>query len=337
MALKTAFERNKAVVSKHDDELTPLEIAAALETDAELPFAIAPLLRSGQRPVGYVREVWSEDASYYTSRKGAKSLIVAFTAQGLRLGVPISFFLQMLRDDAFDAVVLRDPGQLHYTRGVRGLGGFLESMARIRKFAEANGFDQIITFGNSLGGLPALRAGRLLGARRAFSIGGRYPWHPGRLLRGETPVPAFDPLCACASRSPTQLVSVYARGNEIDANANARLKRTFPECEEIAIDIGEHGIIPYFYRARLLPLFLACLLDYWDEVGLRTDLLARLEDAARHSLFEDRLNQSRNEERLKDIASKEQEARRLVDEEREARRSAEEALRNAGEGARSAD
>ena len=36
------------------------------------------------------------------------------------------------------------------------------------------GFQQIITFGDSRGGLPALRAGRLLQASRAISVGGRY-------------------------------------------------------------------------------------------------------------------------------------------------------------------
>jgi len=301
MAPKIVFERQKAKVKEWDNQLTPLQIAAALETDAELPFAISPLLRSGHDPVGYVREDWSEDASYYTSRKSAKGLIVVFSGMAMRVGVPISYFLQMLRDDVFDVVFLRDPLRLHYTHGVRGLGGFLESMMQIKKFAEANGFEQVLTFGGSQGGLPALRAGRLLGARRAISIGGRYPWHPGRLMQGATPIRAFDTLCACASPNSTELVSVYARGNEIDTHANARLRRTFPECIEVPIDIENHNIAGYFYTARLLPLFLACLLDYWDEAEVRTDLLARLEHAARHSHFQE----SRNKERLQELTAKE--------------------------------
>jgi hypothetical protein len=291
MAPKIIFERQKAKVKERDNQLTPLEIAAALDTDPELPFAIAPLLRSGHNPVGYVREDWSEDASYYTSRKSAKGLIVAFCGARERLGVPISYFLQMLRDDVFDAVVLRDPRKLYYTHGVRGLGGFLESMRHIKKFADANGFEQVLTFGNSMGGFPALRAGRLLGAHRAVSIGGSYPWHPGRLMRGETPVRAFDTLCACASPSPTELVAVYARGNERDTHANALLRKILPECIEVPIDVEEHGIFGYFYRAHLLPLFMACLLDYWDEAEVRTDLLTRLEHAARHSLFQESPNE----------------------------------------------
>ena len=284
MAPKIVFERRKAKVKDWDNQLTPLEIATVLKTDAELPFAIAPLLRGGQNPVGYVREEWSEDASYYTSRKGAKRLIVAFTNFKGRLGIPISYFLQTLRDDVFDILVLRDPRNLHYTHGIRGLGGFLETMRQIEHFAGANGFQQIITFGNSRGGLPALRAGRLLGARRAISIGGRYVWHPGRLTRNETPVCAFDLLCACTSPGPTELVVVYARGNEVDKSAFDLLKRTIPECTAVPIDIEEHSIFRHFYNARLLPLFVACLFDYWDEAEIRADMLVRLEHAARHTL-----------------------------------------------------
>ena len=283
MPPKFNFERRKAKVRHSENHLTPLEIAAVLEGDPELPFAIAPLFRSGQNPVAYIREAWSEDASYYTSRSGAERLIVAFTPPGGRLGVPISYFLQMLRDDVFDVVVLRDPSKLHYTQGIRELGGFLESMRRIEDFAGAKGYQQILTFGTSLGGLPALRAGRLLKAHRAISMGGRYPWHPGRLMRNEKSVQAFDLLCACASPSPTELVVVCGRGNEADKGAFDLLQRTFPECTAVMVDIEHHNVFRHFYKARLLPLFVACLFDYWDHAEMRDDLLARLEQAARHT------------------------------------------------------
>ena len=130
-----------------------------------------------------------------------------------------------------------------------------------------------------------MRAGRLLRARRAISIGGRYVWHPGRLTRNETPVHAFDLLCACASPSPTELVVVYARGNEVDKKAFDLLKKAFPECTAVPIDIERHDVARYFYKARLLPLFLACLFEYWDEAEIRTDMLERLELAARHTLL----------------------------------------------------
>ena len=134
MPPKIVFERRKEKLKNWENHLTPLEIATVLETDPEQPFELAPLLKSGQTPVAYIREAWSEDAYYYTSRKGAKRLIVGFTGHGQWPGIPISCFLQSLRDGVFDVVLLRDPCKLHYTHGIRGLGGFSETMRRIRRF-----------------------------------------------------------------------------------------------------------------------------------------------------------------------------------------------------------
>ena len=121
-----------------------------------------------------------------------------------------------------------------------------------------------------------MRAGRLLKATRAISVGGRFPWHPGRLLREEGSVQAFDPLCACAPPSPTELVVVYSQRNEEDENTYNTLRRTFPECIAAPVDTEKHNLMGYFYKANLLPLFLACLFDSWDAVETRTGLLKRL-------------------------------------------------------------
>ena len=270
------FDQRRKKVRDWEQELTPLEIAKLLKSDADLPFTIAPLLRSGQKPVAYVRETWGEDATYFTSRSSAGRLIVIFSAPRPRRGIPISYVLQTLRDEANDIIWLQDPRRLHYTRGISGFGSLLEIVQRIEHFAAAKHYQQIITFGVSLGGLPALRAGRLLKATRAISVGGRYPWHPGRLARGEWSVQAFDPLCPCASPSPTELVVVYSQRNEEDESAYNLVRRTFPECIAAPVDTEKHNLIGYFYKANLLPLFLACLFDYWDAVEIRTGLLKRL-------------------------------------------------------------
>ena len=266
-----------------EDQLTPLEIAGLLEGDGDLPFTIAPLLRSGQRPAAYIRETWSEDATYFAGRGGTTRLLVVFSAPRARLGIPISYFLQALRDDVYDVLVLRDPNDEHYTRGVRGLGRFLETARRIEDFAGTRGLQQIITYGVSLGGLPALRAGRLLKANRAISVGGRYPWHAGRLARAERLVEAFDLLCPCAPPSPTELIMVYARHDEVDKHAFDLTRKTFPECIGVPIDTARHNLVGYFYKADLLPRFLACLFEHWDTVEIRTDLLKRLDQGARQN------------------------------------------------------
>ena len=280
---RKAFDRQKTKVKVSEQHLTPLEIAKLLESDADLPFTIAPLLKSGQRPAAYTREAWSEDAIYFAGRSGTTRLLVVFSAPRARIGIPVSYFLQALRDDVYDVLMLRDPNDEHYTRGVRGLGSFLETARRIEDFAGTKGYRQIVTYGASLGGLPALRAGRLLKANRAICVGGRYPWHAGRLARAERSVDAFDLLCPCAPASPTALVIVYAQHNEVDKDAFQLVQRTFPRCVGAPIDTAKHNLVGYFYKAHLLPQFLACLFDYWDVAEIRTDLLKRLDQAAQRS------------------------------------------------------
>lgn len=128
-----AFDRAKVKVKAWEDQLTPLEIAKLLESDQSLLFSIAPLLKSGQRPAGYIREEWGEDAHYFTAARDARNLLVVFTALRGNIGVSISTFLQCLRDDAYDVVLLRDRGDLHYTRGISGLGDALGIARRIEE------------------------------------------------------------------------------------------------------------------------------------------------------------------------------------------------------------
>ena len=243
------FDRRKTNVRVWEQELAPLEIAKLLEGDGDLPFTISPLLKSGQRPAAYIREAWSEDATYFAGRSGTTRLLVVFSAPRARLGIPVSYFLQALRDDVYDVLVLRDPNDEHYTRGVRGLGSFLDTARRIEDFAGTRGLQQIITYGASLGGLPALRAGRLLKASRAISVGGRYPWHAGRLARAERLVDAFDLLCPCAPPSPTELIMVYARHDAVDKHAFELVQKTFPACIGVPIDTAKHNLVGCFYKA----------------------------------------------------------------------------------------
>jgi hypothetical protein len=195
------FDRRKARTKLLEDNLTPAEVAKLIRDDnnRQLQFALRSLLESGQAPVSYVRESWSRDATYYTANRGAPGLVVAFCSAVHRLGVPASYFLQTMREDLYDVLILRDPRKSFFDHGVQGLGSFLEVMHRIKAFAEVKGFSEIITYGSSMGGYPALRAGLLLNATRAISMSGCYTWHVGRLVqKGRTTVRAFDPLCPCS-------------------------------------------------------------------------------------------------------------------------------------------
>jgi len=137
-----AFDRAKVKVKGWEDRLTPLEIARLLEGDGDLPFKIAPLLKNGQRPAAYIREAWSEEATYFAGRSDTTRLLVIFSAPRARLGIPISYVLQALRDDVYDVLVLRDPNDEHYTRGVQGLGSFLTPPAGSRTLRAPRDFSR---------------------------------------------------------------------------------------------------------------------------------------------------------------------------------------------------
>ena len=278
------FDRRKKRTVLLENSLTPAEIAKLIEDDpaGELQFELRSLLESGQAPVGYVRQVWSKNGHYYTANKGARSLVVVFCGAGEWPGIPTSYFLQALRDDLYDVLVLQDPLRLHFDRGVCGQGSLLDLTRSIEAFGRTNNFTEIITYGSSMGGFPALRAGILLNATRAISIGGRYAWHVGRLIRNEATPGAFDLLCPCFSACGTQLVTVVGRRNEKDVSSSDILQRTLPRCVALRINTKRHSVAGFFLRAGLLRLFFACLFEYWNDVALRSHLLTYVEEAAIH-------------------------------------------------------
>lgn len=273
---RNLFDRRKIKVKILEEQLTPLEIARRLEIDQSLPFSIASVLKSGQKPVGYVRKDWSEDASYYTAGKGASRLLVAFAALQGRLGVAASRFLQSLKDDTYDVIILRDSRDLHFTRGITGFSSFVEIARRIAEFARERRYRQVVTFGCSLGGFPAVRAGLLMRADRAIGVAGVYPWHPARLVLKERPVDAFDALCPCVSAGTTELVLAYASGVERDKRSVETLRKTFPGCITIPIDTTRHNLLGFFQKAQVLPAFMECLLEDGDIVERSRDRLSQL-------------------------------------------------------------
>jgi hypothetical protein len=292
------FSRDKLKTWHLDNSLTPAEIAQLLEGGmwVGLPFAIRPLLQSGQSPVGYIREDLTEGADFYTANRGADRLIVAFCSAGNELGVPISYFLQNLRDDLYDVLILRDPRRLHFDHGVAGLStSFLETIRQIQSFIAERGFGEVITFGVSMGGYPALRAGLLLNASRAISLGGRYCWHVSRLMSKEQTANAFDLLCHCQAKSNVQLIAAVAAENEPDVKDLKVLCRTFPECVPLMIDTGDHNVTGYFYRVGLLRLFYACLFEYWNRPAASPELLSILHQIARQTDYSQRPSQPRKQ------------------------------------------
>lgn len=153
----------------------------------------------------FTRQDLSEDATFYRTAhselpKARRGLLVGMTARGGRLTMPIAGFLQALPSHQWDVLILRDRWRLHYRHGVHGLADtFTDLVHAVANLASA--YRQTVALGTSMGGLPAIRLGRLAGLTRAVSIAGR-PWDDVQRIGAQgAAVPAFDPLCACARPS----------------------------------------------------------------------------------------------------------------------------------------
>jgi hypothetical protein len=260
------FSRLAAQTAALDNSLTPLEIAELLRnpTHQHLPFAIVPLLRESP-PARYRRQELSQDVRLYSANRGARTLIVAFCGNAHRLMKPISHFLQMMPDDVYDVLVFTDVQRRHHDAGIQGYSkSLLETSVRIKELSESRGYRRLITYGTSMGGLPALRAGLWLGAERAISIGGRFCAHPPRLMHASSEIRAFDPLCDCRQRGHVPVVTVFAARNPQDAEQQAALRAVLPHCIELKIDGESHNVIHHLDGRGHLPAFYAMIFGESD-------------------------------------------------------------------------
>jgi hypothetical protein len=106
-----------------------------------------------------------------------------------------------------------------------------------------------------MGGFVALQCGLLLEADAAISVGGRFAWHPPRLLRepAET-VQGFDPLCACYLNTPTDLVC-YHSANQVDVEDATLLASVMPVRRIAMPETSEHNILLVLRDKGLLENF----------------------------------------------------------------------------------
>ena len=171
----------------------------------------------------------------------------------------------MMPDDVYDVLVIADAQQRHYEAGSRGYSNsLLETLVRIKALSEARSYRRLITYGTSMGGVPALRAGLWLGADRAISIGGWFCTHPPRLMQPSTEIQAFDLICDCRPRGHVPVLTVFAAKNLRDVAQQAMLRAVLPDCVEIKIDSESHNVIQYLDRRGRLPAFYATIFGEAD-------------------------------------------------------------------------
>ncbi len=219
--------------------MTPLEVA-------EHPALWRQLFRTRQPPASQVKRfVRTEIAAgviLFSANSSAAALIVGFCGKGQRLLMPIAMMLQFLDDEKYDVLIVQDSRRLHFDQGIERFAATLPALANeILSIAKRRNYSSIVTYGTSMGGFPALRAGEYLGADRAVSAGGRFVWHMARFKKQTAPVGAFDPICNCRMPFRTPCYALFSSGKADDLEAADQLAAIMGRGHAIGLPSSEHN------------------------------------------------------------------------------------------------
>lgn len=139
------------------------------------------LRAGGRRVMPYERSVVAPGAMMYAApgtpeERARRTLVIAFTGNAHRLGMPLATFLQHCPGEDYEFLVLFDRARRFYLAGVDGLGANLpSSIDAIRARVDPSRYRRALTFGTSGGGLATVWAAVQLELPRAVSVGGSTP------------------------------------------------------------------------------------------------------------------------------------------------------------------
>jgi hypothetical protein len=266
------------VHSRAEAVFTPLEFVALSERSQRFPsysqswlkmladyggFGAAPTQRFCREPVASSIDLY-RDASVPSDRK---RLILAFCGAADRLMMPIPCVLQSLPSDLCDVAILHDCSREHYTSGIPPYASsFVELVMKLIADLAVDRYGDVCCYGTSMGGFVALRCGVLIGSA-AISVGGRFIWHPTRLLEGGSAVlPAFDILCDCNASTPVSLIACYNAAVETDKKDAELLARIVPT-RLIPIAVGStHNVIVELWKQGQLDGFYNRLFGFPEQM-----------------------------------------------------------------------
>lgn len=278
----------EVLVRKFERAATPLDVAHVLEHLGAVSSAAAKAVRRSviarigdEVPEPYIASKFANSVDFFSDRvtpSSDKTALICFTGSARRMMLPAATFLQALPAVRFDVVMLKDEQRLHYQAGIDGYADTLAGlMQRLATDLGAGSYRRIVTMGASMGGFPALRAGILMQADRAISLGGREMWHIGRLGRIDSypSFVAFDALCPCAPPAP-ELVCVFTRTFAADRRS-AEIAATLRPVTFVESDLGTgHDVLFVRWKIGQLPQFLDHLIagDLGDSIARAAPALA---------------------------------------------------------------
>lgn len=259
--------RRGMVFNQIEDMLTPGEYVAlgSRLTDPELTAAYArrsvTRMMAGQTPRSYRRRRVAADVLLFSDPaypSAHKTLLVGFAGRLGRLMIPNVGFVQCLAPESFDILILADPAKRHFRGGLPGYGeNFPGLVAAVQRDFPPAAYRRTVAIGASMGGLPAVWYGLMAGANRTICIGGRAAWDITRLLQGEGPAHAYDPICACCTPSHSEIVFVHAHDHAIDRIQAGHFAKILGAQTLPIPGVKDHSPLGYLWETGSLPAFLA--------------------------------------------------------------------------------
>lgn len=247
--------------------VTPLEAAELMQVSQRFPPQtqawLSRIAELGEfasvAPQRYRRQALAHSIDIYSDPsfpRDRKSLILGFSGAAGQLMFPTPAFLQYLRSDRYDVVVLRDRTKQGYAIGIPPYAHNLwELTQKLAAEIGAESYRRVYPYGTSMGGFPALRCGILLKTQTAISGGGRFPWYPEHLTRNpKLDIASFDPLCACNAQTKTKLICCHSTNYPADVQSVEMLQRIIP-IELVPIDAPGHAFLAPLWRQGRLRAF----------------------------------------------------------------------------------
>ncbi len=213
-------------------------------------------------PEDYSRFVLTEGVRIFAGagQPDGRVLIVAFPGNGGRLMMPLPIILQHLPPQKVDMVMVPDWKKANYRRGIPPLADTLEEALQVLKRHLPGGYDRVVTFGTSSGGIPSLLAAPVVGADTVLAVGaGKLDderWASGR---GRTKRQLMESAAPeLAGRRVSLVYGAQSLDDAVSADAIAAL---VPHAEKVSVafegvEVKHVALIPMVDHASLLP-FLA--------------------------------------------------------------------------------
>jgi tetratricopeptide (TPR) repeat protein len=147
------------------------QLGMALQQMARLGLA-QPILPGTAHPDPADNQLESLEGFLDKPVPGAHTLLLVFAGTNNRTWMTFTLLHRVLRKTGVSIVYVRDLRRDWYATGVVGLGDDFDStVAGFRKLAESHGAKRILTLGNCIGCLGALRFGLSLGAAGVLGLG----------------------------------------------------------------------------------------------------------------------------------------------------------------------